>query len=63
MDELEFDKTRKAIKAHELSEEERKKLLQTFVEKGGKVLQEKSIKKNLENQPKLSLQQQKKRIR
>jgi hypothetical protein len=60
MDELEFDKTRKAIKAHELSEEERKKLLQTFVEKGGKVLQEKSIKKNLENQPKLSSQQQKK---
>lgn len=49
MDEFEFDKTRKAIGADELDEEERKKLFQRFREKGGKVLRENIVKKNLEN--------------
>ncbi|GIX41436.1 MAG: hypothetical protein KatS3mg129_1169 [Leptospiraceae bacterium] len=53
MDEFEFDKTRKAIGADELDEEERKKLFQRFREKGGQVLKENIVKKNLENEAKL----------
>lgn len=45
MDEFEFDRTRKAIGVHKLEEEEKKKLLQKFQEKGGKILQERAVKK------------------
>ncbi|MCS7204363.1 MAG: hypothetical protein NZ853_01550 [Leptospiraceae bacterium] len=45
MDEFEFDRTRKAIGVNKLQEEEKKKLLKMFQEKGGKVLKEKMVKK------------------
>lgn len=45
MDEMEFDRTRKAIGSDALEEEERKRLLGAFTARGGKVLDEKALKK------------------
>ena len=41
---FEFDETRKAIGAHELSEQERKAMLEKFRSAGGKVLNEKEVR-------------------
>jgi hypothetical protein len=45
MDEMEFDRTRKAIGSDALDEEERKRLLNTFTSGGGKILNEKAVKR------------------
>ncbi|MBW7856992.1 MAG: hypothetical protein H3C43_01505 [Leptonema sp. (in: Bacteria)] len=42
---MEFDRTRKAIGSGSLDEEERKRLLGTFTSSGGKVLDEKSLRR------------------
>lgn len=44
MDKMEFDNTRKAIKAHDLKENDRKELIQKFTGAGGKVLTERALK-------------------
>lgn len=43
---MEFDKTRKSIRADSIDDGSRKELLQKFTGAGGKVLQEKSLKKD-----------------
>jgi len=43
MDEMEFDRTRKAIGAHRLEDQDRKKILQKMTEAGGQVMKEKSM--------------------
>ena len=45
MDQMEFDKTRKAIKADKLGDSDRKELLDKFHGAGGEILQEKSVLK------------------
>lgn len=45
MDEMEFDRTRKAIDSGSLDEDERKRLLNTFTSGGGKVLDERSLRR------------------
>jgi hypothetical protein len=45
MDEMEFDRTRKAIGSEALEEEERKRLLGAFTSSGGKVLDEKALRR------------------
>ncbi|MCB1168958.1 MAG: hypothetical protein KDK25_01420 [Leptospiraceae bacterium] len=45
MDEMEFDRTRKAIGAQNLGDQDRKKLLDTFKGSGGQVLGEKALQK------------------
>lgn len=47
MQEYEFDKTRKAIRVDKLQEEEKRLLLEKFKEKGGKILKEKAISKEI----------------
>lgn len=42
---MEFDRTRKAIGSEALEEEERKRLLSTFTSRGGKVLDEKVVRR------------------
>ncbi len=48
MDEFELDKTRKSIQLNELSKVERDKLFDRFTQIGGKVIKEKSVKKQPE---------------
>ncbi len=64
MQEYEFDKTRKAIKIDRLNEEEKKQLLEKFKQKGGKVLKEKAITKEVphlkEGKEKTSFREEKK---